>query len=112
MCYPLLPNASCSHSQAFRIPPYHARAFFNGASRPFVTYKRKSQKRTRSDSTVRNGLFDFLSPGGRSGASDELVSEILEAARRTNGGSKANAQTREEIAELVHVVLGNECRMG
>ena len=49
---------------------------------------------------IRNGLFDFLSPG-QSGASEELVSQILDAARGTNGGSKTTAQTREEIEELV-----------
>ena len=105
LCHSLLPSTSCSPSHAFRVPPYNARAFFNGGLRPFVSYKQNLQKRTRSDSTVRNGLFDFLNPGGRSGASDELVSDILEAARTTNGGSKASAQTREEIEELVHAVL-------
>lgn len=109
VCHPVLPSACCSPSQAFRIPSHHVRAFFKGSSRPFCTYNYKAQKRTRSDSIVRYGLFDFLNPGGSSGASDELVSEILEAARGTNGGSKADAQTREEIEELVRLVSW-ECR--
>ncbi len=61
--------------------------------------------RSRSASIVRNGLFDFLTPGGPSGASSELVSEILEAARSTNGGSKASMETREQIEELVRMEL-------
>ena len=49
---------------------------------------------------IRNGILDIFSPGP-SGASVELVSQILDAARGTNGGSRATAQTREEIEELV-----------
>ena len=102
LCHPLLPSACYSPCQAFKSSPSRARAFFNGGACPLSTNLYKQQMRSRSDSIVRNGLFDFLK-GGPSGASDELVSEILEAARSTNGGSKASMQTKEQIEELVRM---------
>ena len=105
LCHPLLPSTGYSPCQAFKSTPFRARAFFNSGSRLLSRSNYKQQRKARSDSIVRNGLFDFLTPGGPSGASDELVSEILEAARSTNGGSKASTQTKEQIEELVWSAL-------
>lgn len=101
MCSSLPHSRMCSSSHAFRIPYGHAKAHFFGSKRPFCSVRKHPSQKYRSARLVQNGLFDFLNPGQGSGASDKLVSEILEAARGTNGGSKANAETREEIEELV-----------
>lgn len=101
ICRPLLPKASSTSSHALKTHPSNARAAFFGISRPFCSHKHRLHKQRWSASIVRNGLFDFLTPGGSAGASDELVSEILDAARGTNGGSKASKGTCEEIEELV-----------
>ena len=52
---------------------------------------------------VRAGLLDFLSPaaGKASGQAEELVDELLELARGTNGGARASNDTREQLEELV-----------
>lgn len=53
---------------------------------------------------MKAGLLDFLSPqaGPKTDArADELVTELLEVAAGTNGGSKAQTKTREQLEELV-----------
>ncbi len=100
---PLLPWTDTPSRNVLRNNARLPIAFF-GSRRPFRSCKVHSLYRSRSACIVRNGLFDFLAPGQSSGASKQLVSEIFEAARGTNGGSRATSETREEIEELVRTV--------
>ena len=71
---------------------------------PFVSPKHQRGLQTRRQQAVRAGLLDFLSPqaGPKTDArADEIVSELLDIAAGTNGGSKAQTKTREQLEELV-----------
>ena len=71
---------------------------------PFTSRGQRSAGKSRGHHIIRSGLLDFLSPqtGSKTGArADELVSELLDLARSTNGGAKARVETREQLEELV-----------
>lgn len=71
---------------------------------PFVSQRHQGRLQTRRQQAVKAGLLDFLSPqaGPKTDArADELVSELLEVAAGTNGGSKAQTKTRQQLEELV-----------
>lgn len=65
---------------------------------------RPSHPHRRAPIAPRAGLLDFFTGGTAPKSSpqkDELVQELYEAVEGTEAGLKANAATRERIAELV-----------
>ncbi len=71
---------------------------------PFVSSRQKRKLPTRRQQIIRAGLLDFLTPqaGPKTDArADELVSELLEIAAKTNGGAKASSSIREQLDDLV-----------
>lgn len=71
---------------------------------PFVTHKPTRSGGARQHSSIKAGLLDFLNPqagAATSGRAEELVTQLLEVARTTNGGTKANDETQEQLEDLV-----------
>jgi hypothetical protein len=88
-------------------------AFIQQASfRSPLPFRNSSAKKRTHSSHLRHakrtatyaGLLDFLSPpaGKSSPQAEELVDQLLELARGTNGGSRASVDTREQLEGLVN----------
>lgn len=71
---------------------------------PFINRAHQQVGRTRKERVIKAGLLDLLNPqaGAKTDArAEELVDSLLDLARRTNGGAKAQPRVREELEELV-----------
>jgi len=91
-------------AQAFKMHPSPLSYRSIRLPAPFSKRAHLQVDRTRKQTIIKAGLLDFLNPqaGAKTDArAEELVDSLLDLARSTNGGTKAQPRVREELEELV-----------
>ena len=95
-------------SRAGRVVPFQAARALRrsgGSAGPPRALRRPPRRGSGGRQAFRTaaGLFDFLGPSAPAldGRGEELVDQLIETSRATNGGSRASQQTRDLIEQLV-----------